>query len=214
MAITVDPAAGPLAHGFFPVAPGDLAAVVTALAMDAPPDWLRRPVAEADVPVQLVRWDAPDTARYRALYTRIGAPWLWWSRLARDDAALGAVIGDPAVEIYAVTDRARVEIGMLELDFREPGACEIAFFGFVPKASGQGLGKWLMRRALQRAWQGGRAIGKVWVHTCTLDDPRAVGFYVGRGFCPVARYVEVFADPRAVGLLDPALAPLHPLIVD
>jgi GNAT superfamily N-acetyltransferase len=217
MAIVHDAAAPALAHGFHAVAPGDLAAVVTAFEMTAPPPALRRPGIEPDVPLQLVRWAQCAPERYRLLYRRIGAPWLWWSRLARDDAALAAVIHDPAVELYAVTDRARVEIGMLELDFREAGACEIAFFGFVPKAAGQGFGKWLMRRALQRAWAGGddrRAVSRVWVHTCTLDDQRAAAFYQAQGFAPVARFVEVFRDPRLGGLLPADCAPLHPLIVD
>lgn len=216
MAIVHDPAEAPLAPGFHGIAPGDLAAVVTALEMRAPPEALRRPGIEPDVPLQLVRWNecAPD--RYRQLYRRIGAPWLWWSRLALDDAALTAIIHDPAVELYAVTDRARVEIGMLELDFRQPGACEIAFFGFVPKATGNGFGKWLMRRALQRAWFGKADSGveRVWVHTCTLDDPRAVAFYMGQGFVAQARFVEVFRDPRAAGLLPADVGALHPLIVD
>jgi GNAT superfamily N-acetyltransferase len=215
MAILHDGAA-PLAHGFHGVAAGDLAAVVTALEMTAMPPALRRPAAEPDVPVQLVRWPACDPARYRLLYRRVGAPWLWWSRLALDDAALCAIIHHPAVELYAVTDRARVEIGILELDFRATGACEIAFFGLVPKATGQGLGKWLMRRALQRAWtrDGDGPVSRVWVHTCTLDDPRAASFYARQGFVPGARFVEVFRDPRLAGLLPVDAAPLHPLIVD
>ncbi len=214
MAIAHDPAQPPLAHGFHAVAAGDLAAVVTAFEMHEPPALLRRPGIEPDVPLQLERWNACAPDRYRLLYQRVGAPWLWWSRLALDDAALSAIIHDPAVELYAVTDRARVEIGMLELDFRVPGACEIAFFGLVPKASGQGYGKWLMRRALQRAWSGAEPVTKVWVHTCTLDDQRAAGFYQSQGFVPVARFVEVFRDPRSAGLLPVESSALHPLIVD
>jgi GNAT superfamily N-acetyltransferase len=209
MAITHDPDSAPLAHGFHSIAPGDLAAVVTALEMRVPP----RPAIEPDVPLQLVRWTDAAPERYRMLYKRIGAPWLWWSRLVLDDDALAAIIHDPAVELYAVTDRARVEIGMLELDFRQPGACEIAFFGFVPKATGNGFGKWLMRRALQRAWLG-KGVERVWVHTCTLDDARATAFYQAQGFTSAARFVEVFRDPRSIGLLPADTGVLHPLIVD
>jgi len=214
MAIAHDAGRAPLTPGFHAVAPGDLAAVVTALEMHEMPVAMRRPAIEPDVPLQLERWTECAPERYRLLYQRIGAPWLWWSRLALDDGTLAAIIHDPAVELYAVTDRARVEIGMLELDFRTGGACEIAFFGFVPKATGHGFGKWLMRRALQRAWLSGRPVEKVWVHTCTLDDPGAVAFYTKQGFVPHARFVEVFRDPRACGLLPDDLGPLHPLIVD
>ncbi|MGQ4828541.1 hypothetical protein, partial [Enterococcus faecalis] len=60
MAIVHDPAAAPLGAGFHAVAPGDLACVVTALAMDAPPAALRRLQPEPDVPIQMVRWADPE----------------------------------------------------------------------------------------------------------------------------------------------------------
>jgi hypothetical protein len=41
----------------------------------------------------------------------------------------------------------------------------------------------------------------VWVHTCTLDGPSALPFYMAQGFVPYARFVEVFPDPRGLGLL-------------
>ncbi|NMN06610.1 MULTISPECIES: GNAT family N-acetyltransferase [unclassified Novosphingobium] len=192
--------AAPLGQGFHALAPGDLAAVVTALDMREAPASLKRLVPEAEVPLQLVRWKAADPAKYRLLYRRVGAKWLWWSRLALDDAALAAIIHDPQVEIYAVADRAGVEVGMLELDFRKPGEAEIAFFGLIPGATGKGFGKWLMRRALQKAWSHD-GVGRVWVHTCTLDGPSALPFYMAQGFAPYARFVEVFPDPRGLGLL-------------
>lgn len=192
-------AGAPLGAGFHNVNAGDLACVVTALEMHEVPPSLRRLVPESDVSVQLVRWKDCAPEKYRLLYQRVGAPWLWWSRLARSDAELCAIIHDPQVQLYAVVDRARVEVGMLELDFRVAGECEIAFFGLIPGATGKGLGKWLMRKALQMAWA--PETRRVWVHTCTLDDPRAVGFYAAQGFVPYARYVEVFPDPRLTGLL-------------
>jgi GNAT superfamily N-acetyltransferase len=165
------------------------------LEMREAPASLRRLVPEQDVPLQLVRWKAPDLAKYRLLFRRVGAKWLWWSRLALDDAALGAIIHDPQVHVFAVADRAGVEVGMLELDFRKAGEAEIAFFGLIPGATGKGFGKWLMRRALQMAW-GDKEVTRVWVHTCTLDGPQALPFYMGQGFVPYARFVEVFPDPR------------------
>ena len=190
---------GDLSSGYHAVRPGDLACVVTALEMREPPAGLRRLTPEGDVPVQLVRWKDCAPEKYRLLYKRVGAPWLWWSRLAKNDAELTEIVHDPRVQLFAVVDRARVEVGMLELDFRVEGECEIAFFGLIPGATGKGLGKWLMRRALQMAWT--PSISRVWVHTCTLDDPRAPGFYQSQGFVPYAHYVEVFADPRLSGLL-------------
>ncbi|WP_225206039.1 GNAT family N-acetyltransferase [Novosphingobium huizhouense] len=207
--ITTDHSAS-LAPGFHAVAPGDLACVVTALEMRAPPEGLRRLAPEAEVPLQLVRWKDTPPEKYRMLYRRVGAPWLWWSRLAKDDGELASIIGDPHVQLFAVADRAGVEVGMLELDFRVAGECEIAFFGLIPGATGKGLGKWLMRRALQLAWTPG--VARVWVHTCTLDGPQALPFYMGQGFTPYARFVEVFPDPRLGGMLPGDAAPQQPVI--
>ena len=200
----------PLAAGFHAIAPGDLPCVVTALEMRAPPEGLRRLVPEVDVPVQLVRWKVTAPEKYRMLYRRVGTPWIWYSRLAMSDARLAAIIDDPAVQLYAVVDRAGVEVGMLELDFRADGECEIAFFGLIPGATGKGLGKWLMRRTLQLAWAPG--VARVWVHTCTLDDPKALVFYVGQGFVPYARFVEIAPDPRLIGLLPMESAPHAPVL--
>ncbi|MDR6789385.1 GNAT superfamily N-acetyltransferase [Sphingomonas sp. BE138] len=183
-----------------------VATIVTTLEMTERP----RARALPDAPLRLVRWEAPAAEKYRALFRRVGAPWLWFSRLVMDEAALIAIIHDPAVEVYAVVDRAGVEVGMLELDFRARGACEIGYFALVPELAGRGLGRWLMAQALMLAWRGG--IERVWVHTCTLDHPRALGFYRAQGFVAIRRTVETFADPRVLGVLPADAAPQVPLL--
>jgi len=188
------------------VAPGELAAVVTSLEMRQRPK--PRPLPAS--PLRLVRWTAPSGTAYRTLFRRIGAPWLWFSRLILDDAGLDAIIRDPGVAIHAVLDRGGIEIGMLELDFRVPGECEIGFFGFVPELTGKGHGDWLMAQAFALGWQPG--VERMWVHTCTLDHPRALAFYQRQGFIPFARAVETFADPRLLGILPREAAPQTPLI--
>ena len=189
-----------------PVAPDDLATVVTTLAMTARPPL--RPIPPS--PLRLGHWRAPAPARYRTLFARVGAPWLWYSRLALDDAALTAIVHDPAVTVHAAIDRAGVEVGMLELDHRAPGVCTIAYFGVVPELAGQGHGRWLMAEAMARAWRPG--VGLVRVNTCTLDHPRALGFYRAQGFVPTTRAVETFPDPRALGLLPADAAPQVPYL--
>ena len=188
----------PLREGYHNVRAGDLACVVTALEMREPPADLRRLMPEGDVPIQLARWKDCSPEKYRMLYKRVGGPWLWWARLVKTDDELVEILSDPRVQLYAVVDRARVEVGIVELDYRVAGECEIVFFGLIPGATGKGLGKWLMRKALQMAWAPG--ISRVWLHSCTTDDPRAVPFYMDRGFVPFARFVEVYRDPRLIGL--------------
>jgi GNAT superfamily N-acetyltransferase len=161
-----------------------------------------------DSPLRLVRWPSPEPEKYRTLFRRVGTPWLWFSRLVMDEARLVSIIHDPQVSVFAVADRAGIEIGMLELDFTQPGQAEIAYFGLVPEATGQGHGNWLMANALAMAWAPG--VERVWVHTCTLDHPGALGFYRRHGFEPYRRQVETFADPRVTGLLPADAAPQIP----
>ena len=177
------------------VDPGELATIVTTLEMTRRPPLRPLPAS----PLRLIRWERPDTGRYRTLFRRVGGPWLWYSRLAMDDAALAAIVHDPGVQVYAAVDRAGIEIGLLELDLRHSGACELSYFGLVPELAGKGHGRWLMAEAMARAWLPG--ITRLWVHTCTLDHPSALNFYRAQGCVAVRRTIETFPDPRALGLL-------------
>jgi GNAT superfamily N-acetyltransferase len=192
--------------GLTRVAPGEIATIVTSLQMVERP----RPRPLPASALRLDRWREPAPERYRALFRRVGAPWLWFSRLVIDDDALTAIVHSPAVEVYAVTDARGIELGMLELDFREPATCELGYVGLVPELTGRGEGRWLMAHALALAWRPG--IARVWVHTCTLDSPRALGFYRAQGFAPYAQAVETFADPRLTGILPRETAPQIPLL--
>lgn len=189
-----------------PVAANEIATIVTTLEMTARPT--PRPLPESAL--RLVAWQQPDPAKYRALFRRVGAPWLWFSRLVMDDATLTKIIHDPAVTVFAALDQHGIEVGLLELDFRTNGACELAYVGLIPELTGQGHGRWLMAHALTRAWT--RSVSRVWVHTCTLDHPSALGFYRASGFVAIGRTIETFVDPRTIGLLPADAAPQIPLL--
>ncbi len=193
--------------GLIPVANDQIATVVTSLEMLARP----KPRPTPPSPFRLVRWEAAESERYRMLFRRVGQPWMWFSRLVMADERLRAILDDPKVEIYAVADRAGIEIGILELDFRVAQMCELSFFGLVPELAGKGHGGWLMGHALNLGWRQG--IDRMWVHTCTLDHPAALGFYQRHGFIPYRREVETFADPRISGLLPREAAPHIPCLV-
>lgn len=185
----------------------EVATVVTSLEMTTRP----APRLMPDSRLRLVRWPAPSTAKYRALFNRIGARWMWFSRAIMPDDALKAIIGDPAIEVYAVADPAGIEVGILELDFRDARTCEISFFGLIPELSGAGHGRWLMAQALLRAWRSD--IDRVWVHTCTLDHPSALNFYRKQGFTAFRRELETFADPRLTGHMPADAAPQIPVLI-
>lgn len=187
------------------VADGELAAVVTFLEMRESP---RAVVPPSPLSLRRIEYPRPDD--YRELFRKVGARWLWFSRLVMDDAALAAIIQHPAVELFTVVDEGGSEVGMLELDYREPGECELSFVGLVPELSGQGHGRWLLAEAISRAWREGGS--RVHVHTCTLDHPAALSAYRRAGFVPYRRSVERFPDPRLLGFLPRDCAPQIPLI--
>ncbi|WP_022683741.1 GNAT family N-acetyltransferase [Sphingobium bisphenolivorans] len=192
--------------GLTTVPDDQIATIVTHLEMRDRP----RPAPIAPAPLRLVPWKTPAPQSYRALFRRVGEPWLWFSRLVMSDEALTAIIHDPAVQIYAVTDLRGVEVGLLELDFRSLPDCELAFFGLIPELTGKGFGRWLMAQAKALAWR--KEVTRFWVHSCTLDSPAALGFYQKAGFVPYKREVETFADPRLAGTLARDAAPHVPLL--
>ena len=195
-----------LADGFHDVQAGKVADIVTSLEMFARPA-LRPEVA--DPAWTLNRLAAPDEAEYLALYGTVGRDWLWFTRLVMPKAALRETIRDPKVEVYRL-EAPGGEVGMLELDFREADTCELAYFGVSPGLVGGGAARWLMNRAIERAWS--QPIKRFWVHTCTLDHPNAPNFYQRSGFKAFRRQVEIADDPRLAGLSPMDAAPHVPVI--
>ena len=193
-----------LAVGYHALPPGHLANVVTCLEMTEKPHL--RAVPAGGFSLQDM---GGDTARFKRLFEAVGRDIMWFSRLIMAEDKLAAIIGDAAVECYAMMDGAD-DIGLLELDFREAGQCELSFFGLVPGAIGKGAGRWLMNEALRRAWA--KPISRLWVHTCSFDHPAALGFYQRSGFRPYQVMVEVHPDPRLTGHMPKDASPAAPLI--
>jgi GNAT superfamily N-acetyltransferase len=194
-----------LPDGYSDVPTGKIAAVVTHLEMTERPA-LRPDPAGAWT---LRRVPSPDLDWFRDLYCRVGEEWLWFSRLQMADAELAAIIRSPMLEVHALVHEGRDE-GLLELDFRKAGHCELAFFGVTADLIGGGAGRWLMNRALELAWS--RPVSRVWVHTCTLDHPSALAFYQRSGFRPFRRQIEIADDPRLDGTAPRSAAKHVPII--
>lgn len=192
--------------GLIPVPPGHVAAVVTTLEMRERPRV--RPMPPS--PLRLVRWSQPDPAKYRALFERVGGPWLWYSHLVMDDARLIAATHRAETQLHVVQDRQGLEVGMLELTHPETDWCSLDYFGLVPALTGARHGRWLMAMAMALAWKPGVTL--VRVNTCSLDHPSALGFYRAQGFEAVSRSVETFPDPRLIGVLPADAAPHVPLV--
>jgi GNAT superfamily N-acetyltransferase len=181
-----------LPDGYSDVAHGKIAAVVTHLQMMQPPP----PRPAPDGPWGFRRVEHPGLDWYRDLFRRVGEEWLWFSRLHMPDEKLAAIIHAGEVEVYALVHDGRDE-GLLELDFRKAGECELGYFGVTGGLIGSGAARFLMNHALQIAWS--RPIRRFWVHTCTFDHPSAVAFYQRSGFTPFRRQIEIADDPRLAG---------------
>ncbi len=189
-----------VADGEYLLPPDKVAMVVTYLQRFTPPD---RPEITAPDGVALRPWDEVDAGTYLALFRAIGTPWLWYGRLLKTPAEIDAILTENA---FHIAERAGKPVGLLELARQPQGDVEIAYFGFVPGETGRGLGSWLMDRAQRLAW-GHPQTRRVWLHTCSADDPAALRFYRKMGFVPYARGLEIVTDPRLRGLHAPDAGP-------
>lgn len=197
----------PLRAGYHDVAPATLAAVVTSLEMRAPP--ASRENAAGHDAFSLKPLQECSIVGYRDLFRAVGADWLWTSRLVMPDEQLQTILDNPSVRIFELqSDRAGR--GILELDFRKPGECELAFLGVSRDLIGAGAGHFLINHAIAMAFA--QPIHRFWLHTCTLDHPGAIAFYERSGFRAYARQVEILPDPRLSGHLPRSAAPHIPVI--
>jgi len=116
---------------------------------------------------------------YRYLYGEVGRLYHWIDRLIWTDDEIGAHLARPEITLWVMYGEG-VPAGYFELERHADGSTEIAYFGLIQEFLGQGLGKHLLTEAVACAWQEGA--NRVWLHTCTLDDPAALPNYLKRGF--------------------------------
>lgn len=195
-----------LADGYHDVPKGKLAMIVTHLEMHA-----KAPLKEINLPDGITfRQVDPTLEWYRDVFNRVGAlEWLWYGRLKMTDTALKTILDDPKVIVFTLS-KDGVDEALLELDFRIEGECELAYFGLTSNLIGSGAGRYLMNQAISHAWN--TDITRFHVHTCTLDSPQALNFYVRSGFTPYKRQVEIDDDPRVIGALPNSAAAGVPII--
>lgn len=182
--------------------PGRIETVITYLEMLGPPP--ARPPRQPAHKLALLRLVKPSVPYYRYLYEAVGEPWFWFERRAMADDALAAAIQAENIEIsvlYADGEPA----GFAELDYRDKANVNLAYFGLIPGFIGHGLGAYLLAWAIDDVWR--RGPKRLWVHTCSLDHPRALRLYQRAGFVPYKQETKVIDDPRDLGLI-PATVPL------
>jgi GNAT superfamily N-acetyltransferase len=162
---------------------------VTFLEMRARPVLLPPPLPKGKIAI--LRAEKPPIHFYRYLYDTIGDAYLWVDRRKMSDEKLGEMIHHPLVELY-VLHVDGCPAGMAELEFRDPTAGQVAYFGLMPEFVGRGLGFYFLYQAVMIAWS--KPIGSLLINTCTLDHPRALPLYQRVGFVPYSRedrYIEL-----------------------
>ena len=118
---------------------------------------------------------------FRYLYREVGRYYHWTDRLEWTDDEILAYLRRPQITLWVMYFEGS-PAGYFEHERHEDGSTEIAYFGLLPESVGRGLGKHLLTEAIERAWKEGA--NRVWLHTCTLDDPAALPNYLKRGLKP------------------------------
>lgn len=168
---------------------------VTFLRMDHPPEGEAPPLPGGAEVVRLARCSVPF---YRYLYDTVGHDHVWWLRRTVPDEELAALLARPEVSIHVVYQGGE-PAGFYELERRGGMAgTNLSYFGLMPHAIGQGLGRALLRHAVDTAWADAPRL--VTVNTCTADHPRALPNYIAAGFRVVRTIREVWPVPLRLGL--------------
>ncbi len=171
------------------IPPGKVELLRTYLQMLAPPPpWRGGTRNEATA---ILRAHHCTVSFYRYLYNTVGEAWLWYDRRGLSDIELSRIIDNEQVEIY-VLYLAGTPAGYGELDRRQEGEVELAYFGLIPEFIGRGLGPYFLHWLQDTAWSGNPE--RLWVHTCNFDHPGAMAVYQRAGFSPV-RQERLIIDP-------------------
>ncbi len=196
-----------LSDGFTDIPAGKIAAIATILERTEPPGADETDVAAAPG-WAFERVEAPELEWYVDLLRRVGSNHLWYQRLIQSPEAIAAKIGSPATVIHALFVDGRTE-AIAELDLSEERAAELVYFGVTPGLVGSGAARFMMARLLGFAFS--LEIERLWLHTNTIDHPKAMAFYRRFGFVPVRQMLELADDPRLTGLFPRETAPQVPL---
>ncbi|WP_442583529.1 GNAT family N-acetyltransferase [Mesorhizobium sp. ASY16-5R] len=167
-------------------APETIPVTVTFLEMTRPP------AQYASLPynrqIALLRVRNIPVHYYRYLIDRVGRKWHWVNALRLSDEEMADGLSKPDRDIRVLyLDGAPA--GFFDIKQHLPEATELAYFGMMDHATGQGLGRWFLSAAIEAAWS--YKPEKVVVQTCTLDHPAALPLYQKLGFSPVGQMPEV-----------------------
>ena len=166
-------------------AEGAVAVTVTSLETTDPGDLV---AAAAPPGSAMIVIDGDRAALSESFYRRVGSPWHWVDRLDWSPELWMQWADRPELHLIVCRFEGR-DAGYAELEQQADGNVEIAYFGLVPEAMGQGIGRWWLATVIGYAWSL-PGTSRVWVHTCDLDAPAALSTYRSRGLREFAKVTE------------------------
>ena len=113
------------------------------------------------------------------LYKNIGKNHNWVDRLSWSEDDWIKYVSNKNVRTYVFKFKDDL-VGFFELIFHpKKNETEIAYFGILEEYQNKKLGSYLLSEAIKLSFQNN--IGRVWVHTCSLDHKNALQNYISRG---------------------------------
>jgi ribosomal protein S18 acetylase RimI-like enzyme len=149
----------------------------TYLELTHPPVGSPRVAPGGDVTVAVER---PTYDEYMSLWRSVGGPLDWDGRSTTSADEVEAILTSPGTEIFVARFQGEAA-GLCEFKKSELLSSEIVYFGLSPAFQGRGIGPYLLDLALRQHWKTHHP-HRVWLHTDTGDDPRALPLYKRAGF--------------------------------
>lgn len=184
------------------VQPEPIEVTVTFLEMEA------RPASFPPLPynrqIALLKTSNIPLHFYRYLADRVGRKWHWVNSLRKSNEQLQEELHRHGREVWVLyLDGSPA--GFFDLNRVTPEIVDLAYFGMMEHATGQGIGRWFLGAAISACWAMDPKL--VTVQTCTLDHPAALPLYQKLGFRPVGQAREVirpmtFAERTAIVMRD------------
>lgn len=170
----------------------DIGVTVTFLEMNVPPAY--SPPLPMNRQIALLRTKDIPLHFYRYLMDRVGRKWHWVNvlRLGDEELAAGIHREDRDIRVLYLDG---APAGFFDLKPHLPDEVELAYFGMMEHATGQGIGRWFLGAAIAACWSHGPK--RVTVQTCTLDHPAALPLYQKIGFSPVGMAAETILPMSA-----------------
>lgn len=151
--------------------------IVTHLEMTSPDQIRAKPSPARLARIQRIVEPMPSLNRF--FYFAVGEAWSWMDRRPWSLEDWFRYLNRPELETWIIS-WSGIPAGYCELERQPDCNVEIAYFGLLPEFTQMKIGGWFLSEIIRTAWTGGTK--RVWVHTCDLDHPAALGNYLARGF--------------------------------